>query len=104
MLKIREFREDAHLTQKQLAEKISTMQRNVSNWEQGVTEPDLKTVVAIADLFEVSLDELFGREKKPAHHPNNVDSLLLPEINNLTNSQKFALYELLKTFEDRVYI
>ena len=99
MLKIREFREYAQLTQKQLAEKISTMQRNISNWEQGVTEPDLKTVVALADFFDVSLDELFGREKKPEQQNSNVDNLLLSKISTLTPTQKIALYEFLKTFE-----
>ena len=62
-MRIRELREEAQMTQKQLADRISNMQRNVSNWEQGVSEPDLQTVVAIADIFNVSLDELFGREQ-----------------------------------------
>ena len=99
MLKIREFREYAQLTQKQLAEKISTMQRNISNWEQGVTEPDLKTVVALADFFDVSLDELFGREKKNVQQSNSVDNMLLTKIRSLTTPQKIALYEFIKSFE-----
>lgn len=101
MLKIREFREEAGLTQKQLAEKLSNMQRNVSNWEKGVSEPDLQTVAALADLFDVSLDELFGRERIAAPIESE-DARLLQIVRRLTPSQKAALYELLRSFSVRI--
>lgn len=98
MLKIKELREEAQMTQKQLAEKISSMQRNVSNWEQGVSQPDLETVVAIADIFEVSLDELFGRELK-MQVKDGIDAKLERTIRKLSDAQKKALYEMLQSFE-----
>lgn len=98
MLKIKELREEAQMTQKQLAEKISSMQRNVSNWEQGVSQPDLETVVAIADIFEVSLDELFGRELK-MQVKDGIDAKLERAIRKLSDAQKKALYEMLQSFE-----
>lgn len=98
MLKIKELREEAQMTQKQLADKISNMQRNVSNWEQGVSQPDLETVVAIADVFDVSLDELFGRELK-IQVKDDIDIKLDRLIRKLSDAQKNALYEMLKNFE-----
>ena len=98
MLKIKELREEAQMTQKQLAEKISSMQRNMSNWEQGVSQPDLETVVAIADIFEVSLDELFGRELK-MQVKDGIDAKLERAIRKLSDAQKKALYEMLQSFE-----
>ena len=86
------------MTQKQLAEKISSMQRNMSNWEQGVSQPDLETVVAIADIFEVSLDELFGRELK-MQVKDGIDAKLERAIRKLSDAQKKALYEMLQSFE-----
>lgn len=86
------------MTQKQLAEKISNMQRNVSNWEQGVSQPDLETVVAIADTFNVSLDELFGRELK-MQVKDGIDIKLERLIRKLSDGQKNALYEMLQSFE-----
>ncbi len=44
-LKIRELREEYQLTQKELAQKISNVQRNVSNWENGTSEPDCETIL-----------------------------------------------------------
>lgn len=98
MLKIKELREEAQMTQKQLADKISNMQRNVSNWEQGVSQPDLETVVAIANVFDVSLDELFGRELK-IQVKDDIDIKLDRLIRKLSDAQKNALYEMLKNFE-----
>lgn len=98
MLKIKELREEAQMTQKQLADKIANMQRNVSNWEQGVSQPDLETVAAIADVFDVSLDELFGRELK-IQVKDDIDIKLDRLIRKLSDAQKNALYEMLKNFE-----
>lgn len=100
MLRIRELREEAQMTQKQLADRISNMQRNVSNWEQGVSEPDLQTVVAIADIFNVSLDELFGREQTDIQARDNAESKLIAAVRRLSSEQKSALYNMLLSFGD----
>lgn len=100
MLKIRELREEQQLTQKQLADKIANMQRNVSNWEKGVSEPDLQTVVALADLFDVSLDELFGRDHVYGELAQ-ADAELLQAVRRLSAQQKAALTELLRSFKAR---
>lgn len=104
MLRIKELREEAMMTQKQLAEKISNMQRNISNWEQGVSEPDLRTVVNLADFFGVTLDELFGREQPSADSAvikaDNTDAKLIGYIKRLSSAQKLALAELLKSFKE----
>lgn len=60
-MKLKDLREEAGMTQKQLAEKIGNSQRNISNWESGNSQPDLETVVRLADLFGVTTDELLGR-------------------------------------------
>lgn len=98
MLKIKELREEAQMTQKQLAEKISNMQRNISNWEKGVSEPDLATVLAIADVFNVTLDELFGREER-VPIKDDIEIKLQHLIGRLSSTQKSALYEMLQSFE-----
>lgn len=58
---VREYRIAASLTQAELAEKLKTTQRKVSYWESGKIEPDLDTLIAIAEFFDVSLDDLLGR-------------------------------------------
>lgn len=93
MLRIRELREEAGITQKQLADAINNMQRNVSNWEQGVSEPDLVTVVALADYFGVTLDELFARQERV----NSVDADIVRIVRGMSPERKEALLMLLST-------
>lgn len=51
------------MRQSDLAEKLQTTQRKVSYWESGQFEPDLENLWKIADLFEISIDELIGRKE-----------------------------------------
>lgn len=61
-MKIKELREEHRLTQRELAEKIGNSQRNVSNWENGTSEPDIETLVRLCRVFGVTLEELVGLE------------------------------------------
>ena len=58
---IKEYRLSSSLTQGELADGLKTTQRKVSYWESGKIEPDLDTLIAIAEFFDVSIDELVGR-------------------------------------------
>lgn len=58
---LKELRLTNNMTQTQVAEKLKTTQRKVSYWESGKIEPDLDTLISIAELFDVSIDELVGR-------------------------------------------
>ena len=60
---LKALREERKLTQRELAEKLHTTQRKVSYWESGKIEPDLENLWKIADLFDVTLDELIGRKE-----------------------------------------
>lgn len=69
--KIAELREKRHLTQAQLAEELHFTHQTISNWERGVSMPDLETAAKLAEFFGVSADELlFGKVKTaPAPTP-----------------------------------
>lgn len=49
-------------SQEQLGEQIGVTRQTVSKWELGDTTPEMDKLIALADLFGVSLDELAGRE------------------------------------------
>ena len=59
--KIKELRKEAGLSQRKLAEKIGTDQRNISAWEIGRNEPTIFNCIVVADYFGITLDELCGR-------------------------------------------
>lgn len=58
--KILELRKANEMTQQQLAEKLIVTPQAVSRWEKGETEPDADTLIKIAEIFNVSLDELIS--------------------------------------------
>lgn len=98
-MRLKELREEAQLTQKQLAEKIDNVQRNVSNWENGTSEPDCETIVKLADVLGVTTDELLDRGAPPAADIAKLSASapLLREILQLSDKQREALLNFLKT-------
>lgn len=53
-----------NLTQEQLSEILNVSRSTVSSWEVGRNYPDLETIVAISDLFDISLDKLLRGDRK----------------------------------------
>ena len=99
-LNIKEFREEMQLTQKELAEKIGNVQRNVSNWENGTSEPDCETILKLSEIFDISIDELFGRNMPLLNNSpiSGVEYTLLRYIRKLNEPQKFTLMQFLREF------
>ena len=67
--RLKQLRKEAHMTQKQLAEKMFVDQTSVSYWETGKTKPDFDKQMDLAELFGVTLDYLRGKtdiKKSPA--------------------------------------
>ena len=58
-----ELRKASGLSQEQVAKKVGVVVRAYQRYEYGDRYPQLPTLVALADLFDVSLDELVGRER-----------------------------------------
>jgi hypothetical protein len=61
-MRIRELRKQAKLSQEMMAEKIGVSRQAITKWETGLGVPDIENLIAIADLFKLSLDELMGRD------------------------------------------
>ena len=57
------------LTQEGLAQKLGVTNQAVSKWESGQSCPDLMLLPLLADLFGITIDELFGREAPKAAAP-----------------------------------
>jgi len=58
MLRIRELREQRHLNQEGLAQKISASQSTISAYETGDRTPDLEMLIRLSKFFGVSIDYL----------------------------------------------
>ena len=60
--KIYELRTKKNLSQGDLADKLDVSRQSVSKWENNTAVPDLDKLIKICDIFEISLDEITGRE------------------------------------------
>lgn len=59
---IRFFRKQAGLTQDELAARFGSRKTLISNYEIGRNTPDIETLWELADIFDITIDELVGRE------------------------------------------
>ena len=55
-------REEAQLTQEEVASRIGVEQNTVSQWEKGVRIPRASNLIALAKLFNCTVDELLTQE------------------------------------------
>ena len=62
------YRKRSGLTQARLAEKLNYSDKAVSKWERGESMPDVLTLVQLAELFEVTVDDLI---RDPNEIPEN---------------------------------
>ena len=62
-----------------------------------MTEPDLASIVRLADFFEVTLDELFGRVP-PQRAISRAEVKLFKKVTDLTDEQKKSLLGFLEKF------
>lgn len=60
--KIIRLRTAAHLSQEQLAEKISVSRQSVSKWEMDQTVPQIDKLVALSEIFHISLDDMLKKD------------------------------------------
>lgn len=62
--KISTYRKALNLTQVELASILGVSFQTISKWENGVAIPDIYMLTRLADIFEVTLDDLVNRKPK----------------------------------------
>lgn len=63
--RLKQMRVNRNLLQIDVAEAFNTTKQTVSRWEKGDRFPDIPTLCALADYFNVSTDYLLGRTDQP---------------------------------------
>ena len=84
------------MTQEDLADKLNITAQAVSKSENDISVPDLSLLVALADLFEVSLDELVrnkGEETKrvPEEVRKPLDKMVLRLVVDSSDGDKIKI-------------
>ncbi len=98
MIRLKELRLEKGLSQSELAIEIETTQRNVSNWENGNSEPDIQMILKMSKFFEVNVDYFLGDTDEPDRNVENAftEQTLIETVKNLPLAKKRALLILLQ--------
>ena len=81
--RIARLRKEKNYTQEDIAFKVNISPQAVSKWENDISFPDITVLPILADIFEVSVDELLGRK--------NTQQVVLVEEAKKEDINKMAL-------------
>lgn len=75
---ISSLRKEKGMTQLQLAEKMGVTDKAVSKWERDLSMPDLNSIPKLAEIFEISVDDLMQMktDTKENRSQNKVDGIM----------------------------
>lgn len=68
-MRLKELRKRRNISQIKLAMDLNMSQNSISRYETGAHEADYKTLIALADYFDVSIDYMLGRTDIPDRFP-----------------------------------
>lgn len=71
--RIKNLRESRRIYQREVAEALGVTTRAYQFYESGRSEPNIKTLIAIADYYQVSIDYLVGRTDVPDFHADRAE-------------------------------
>lgn len=61
---LKQIREQNHLTQDQMAERVMVTRQAVSRWENGDTQPNTDTLKIISKEFDISINTILGSPRQ----------------------------------------
>lgn len=93
-----QLRKQKGLSQEELANRLNVSRQTVSKWEVGDSTPDMEKLIAISDLFDVSLDKLVMGKEDEEIPPTTTKSELVTVLNEkvLTSKNKKKAKTILK--------
>ena len=102
MLKnLKSLREDAGVTQKAVAEAIGVSQQSINKYENHNIEPDIETLIRLAQFFHCTVDHLVGychEDIQTEQDLTGEEIKLLYDYRGLAQSQKTAVKAIIESY------
>ncbi len=99
--KLKKLRNERGISQQALADIIGVSQQSINKYENHNIEPDILTLIAIADYFDVSVDYLIGRFDNCGVLPiklKDKEKQLVKNYRKLNESEKICVDTLIETY------
>lgn len=95
---LKKLRNEMGISQRQLGEQIGVSQQSINKYENHEIEPDIQTLIQMADFFQTSLDYLVGHtdvrhiiENRSSFDLNAEEALFIDNYRKLSNSERDSL-------------
>ena len=83
------------MTQEEVAKLLNVTTQTYQNYELNKREPNIETLIKLANIFDTTIDYLIGREKKQLIDKN--DKEILEYLNKLKENEKWHILEIIKS-------
>ena len=89
-MKLKQLREERNISQTQLGKIIGAARSTICQYEAGKREPDLETLIKLADYFQVSVDYLIGHDNAIMKRPySEIAENFIKEFQELFSEERF---------------
>jgi len=86
-IQIKKYREHNKLSKKALADIVGAAPSTVSGWENGEYIPSADTLLSLCNLFEITLDEIYGIKQASAQTGEGKYAKIISELDGLSEEQ-----------------
>ena len=102
---LKKLRAEHRVTQKQLADVISVSQQSINKYENHNIEPDIDTLIKIADYFNTSVDYLIGHtdierkiESVTSYDLNSDEAAFINSYRKLSPKQRSSIRDVMENY------
>ena len=103
---LKKLRSEAGISQKLLADSVGVSQQSINKYENHNIEPDIETMIRIADHFNTSVDYLIGRSDTrrqagpvQAYELNAEESSIIEEYRTLSPKQRACIRTVMSSYK-----
>ncbi len=107
LMNLKKLREEKGVTQKQLADVIAVSQQSINKYENHNIEPDISTLIKMAEFFDTSVDYIIGHSKIRrkieiirSYDLNSEESKLVDEYRKLSHKQRKSIELIIENYID----
>lgn len=107
LVNLKKLREEIGVSQRALADAVGVSQQSINKYENHKIEPDIETLVRIADFFDTSVDYVIGHtsiKRKYAEYQasdlTTEEGRIIEKYRNLKPKQKECVQQVINTYLD----
>lgn len=102
------LRQEKKISQQKLADALGLSQQSINHYENHKIEPDIGTLIKLADFFDTSIDYIVGHteivrriEPTAAYHLNETEADLITRFRSLSPKQRACVSQVIETLLDK---